>query len=657
MPGTISFDGLATGIDTTSLVDQLVTVESRPKILKEAEKVRLENQLSSWQEINTRLLTVSVAANDLSRLATWNSQNVTSSDDSLLTATAALGAPQGTYTLQVDNLARAHQIATPTNPGGGDTGYTANDSLFGTGVLVITVGSTAHTLTLDADSGTLDGVAKAVNDAKIGVTASVIYNGSGYQLLFSADETGVENALSVDASGVAGGEKALPATPEDWATVQAALDASISLGSGAGKITVTSATNTVDTLLQGVTIDLHGAAPGTDVTLTVARNAENLTEKVQTFVDAYNEASVYISEQFAYDPDKDVAGILMGDSALLGVQRSLSGLLQHAVDRGSDYKTLGSVGLKTTETGTLEFDAAVFSGAVQDDFDGVMRLFRNGGDSDHAKVSFVYANDDTRAGAYAVNVTAAATRGSAVGTAAAPTSLTVSTGVNDEITLAVDGAAPVTVTLAAGTYASAQELATELQTRINEAIRGSVTVGFDAGGALQLTSNRYGSASRVALTGGNALAALNLAAATATTGTDVAGTINGEAATGTGQILKGNAGNANTDGLQILVQLDAPGTATLTVTKGVFSRFDEYLTDLTDPFTGAAGLREETLNTSIGNLRARIEEMEGRLDLRRERLLLQFQKMESAVSAFNSQGSFITNALGGLSNNWAWNNK
>ncbi|MBU4270237.1 flagellar hook protein FliD, partial [Candidatus Dependentiae bacterium] len=279
------------------------------------------------------------------------------------------------------------------------------------------------------------------------------------------------------------------------------------------------------------------------------------------------------------------------------------------------------VGLETTETGTLEFDAAVFSGAVQDDFDGVMRLFRNGGDSSHAKVSFVYATDATRAGAYAVNVTSAATRGSAVGTAAAPGSLTVTAGANDAFTLSVDGAAAVTVTLAAGTYASAQELATELQTRINDAIKGSVTVGFGVGGALQLTSNRYGSASQVTLTGGNALAGLNLAAATETAGTDVVGTINGEAATGTGQILKGNTGNANTDGLQVLVQLDAPGTATLTVTKGVFSRFDEYLTDLTDPFTGASGLREKTLNTSIGNLQARIEEMGERLDAKRERLL------------------------------------
>jgi flagellar hook-associated protein 2 len=433
------------------------------------------------------------------------------------------------------------------------------------------------------------------------------------------------------------------------------VDATVSLGSGAGKISVTSASNTVDTLLQGISIDLHGAAPGTDVTLTVARSAEDLTEKVQTFVDAYNEAAAYISQQFAYDPDEDVAGILMGDSALLGVQRSLSGLLQHAVDRNSDYKTLGAVGLETTETGSLTFDGAVFSAAVQDDFDGVMRLFRNGGDSSHSKVSFVYATDATRAGEYLVDVTAAATRGAALGSAAAPGSLTVTAGSNDEITLALDGATDVTLTLTEGTYNSAAEIAAELQAQINEAAAGSVTVSVDAVGAFLVTSDRYGSSSSVGFTGGSALTALGLDAATGTAGTDVVGTIDGEAATGTGQILTGDADNANTEGLQVLAQLDAPGTATLTVTKGVFSRFDEYLTDLTDPFTGAAGLREETLNTSMDNLQATIEEMVERLDAKRDQLLLQFQKMESAVSAFNSQGNFLANALGGLSNNWTWN--
>ena len=56
MPGTISFDGLATGINTTETVDKIIEVASRPKILKEAEKVRYENQRDSWQEINSKLL-------------------------------------------------------------------------------------------------------------------------------------------------------------------------------------------------------------------------------------------------------------------------------------------------------------------------------------------------------------------------------------------------------------------------------------------------------------------------------------------------------------------------------------------------------------------------------------------------------------------------
>jgi flagellar hook-associated protein 2 len=498
-------------------------------------------------------------------------------------------------------------------------------------------------------------VAKAVNDADIGVMASVVYNGSGYQLMLASDETGVANALSVDASALVGGEKALPAAPGDWATVQSALDATVTLGSGAGQISVTSPTNTVDSLLDGITLNLHSAAAGTEVTLSVARDTADLTEKVQTFVDAYNDTAGYISKQFAYDADEDVAGILTGDSALLRVQRSLNELLSRTVDRSSDYTSLSSVGLTTTETGALEFDASEFTEAIGDDFQDVMRLFRNGGDSTHSQVSFVYATGNTRAGEFVVDVTAAATRGTATGSAAAPGSLTITEASNDEITLSVDGASEVTVSLAAGTYSSAQELATEIQTRINEAILGSVTVGIDGSGAFAITSDRYGSASSVALNGGNALGDLNLSGATATAGADVVGTINGEAATGTGQLLRGDSGNENTDGLQVLVELDAPATATLTVTKGVFSLFDERLSSLTDPFSGTVGLRESNLNSMIERTATRIEELEQRLVLRRERLLQQFVQMETAVGELNSQGNYLANTLAGLSANWNWN--
>lgn len=654
MAGTITFDGLATGINTTELVDKLVVVESRPKILKEAEKVRLENQLSTWQEINSKLLSVQIAANDLSRLATWNTQTVRSGNEDVLTATAALGAPQGTYTVQVEALARNHQLATRANPAGGDAGYASEGALFGTGELKLTVGGVEHTLTLDATNNTLGGVAQAINGAKLGVTASVIYNGSGYQLLLASNKTGVENALSVDALGLdTTGTRSLDA----WATVQEAADAQVSLGSGAGKITVSSASNTVSSLLQGITLNLKSAAPGTDVTVTVARSAESLTEKMQAFADAYNEAASYISQQFAYNPDKNVAGILMGDATLLGVQRALGQMLTHAVASGSAYGVLSSVGLTAGDGGTVSFNAARFAQAVEDDFEGVMRLFRSGGTSSHTQVSYTFSSGATKAGTYVVDVTAPATRALLIGTGAP--SLTV-TGANDELTLRIDGGAQVTVKLAQKTYASAQELAEELQGQINRLSSAKVSVSVDASGALGIQSERYGSGSRIAIVGGSAVTntgsdgKLGFAVATAS-GTDVQGTINGEPATGTGQVLRGKAGNPNTEGLQVLAQLDAPGTATLTVTKGVFSRFDEYLSSLTDPISGALGRREESVNTSIRNLTLRIAEMEERLETRRLSLTAQFIRMEKAVSQFNSQGNYLTNALSGLSKSWSWN--
>lgn len=654
MAGTISFDGLATGIKTSDTVDKLIAVESRPKILKEAEKVRVENQLATWREINSRLLTVKVAANDLSRLATWNTQTVASSREETLTATAALGAPEGTYTLRVEALAKAHQLATAATPTGvpPDPGYATADSRFGTGTLKVSVGTLEHSFTLNDTNNSLAGVAKAVNDARIGVSAAVVYNGSGYQLLLTSGKTGTENTLSIDASGVdVTGARAL----DSWTTVQGAQDAVVALGSGEHAIRVTSASNSVSTLLQGVTLNLKTADAGQDVTVSVSRNTSGLTEKVQAFVDAYNEAASYIKEQFAYDGDKKVAGILMGDATLLGVQRSLNSLLLRAVDRTSAFKSLSSVGVTLSDTGALGFNAAKFSDAASADFDGVMRLMRTGGDSTHTKISFVFAGAKAQAGTHSVDVTAPATRASAAGNTAA--GLTVGAQ-NEDLTLAIDGRAAVTVKLKHGAY-TADTLAAEIQAKINAAGAAKVLVTA-ADGKLSITSERYGAGSRVQLTGGTALTNtglggnLGLGLGTAT-GTDVGGTIGGEPATGTGQILRGNAGNAKTDGLQVLAQADVPTTATVTVTKGLFSQLDEYLSGLTDPLSGASSLREEALTKSVASLQARMEEMDVRLTSRRESLLRQFLQMEKAVGQFNSQGNYLSNALSGLSNNWRWN--
>lgn len=647
MPGTISFDGLATGINTTETVDKLIEVESRPKILKEAEKARLENQLTAWQEVNSKLLDLRTQAQEIWKSSTWATLTATSSNEGILTATASADAQAGTYTVEVTQLARAHQISTG--------GHSSDLDTVGTGTLTVTVGAKSAEITVDASNNTLRGLADAINQADVGATASVIYDGSQYRLLVTSDETGTENTVSLSASGFT----------LTTSTVQEAQDAQVKFGSGAGAITITSGSNEIDDVIPGVTLNLVNASPGTPVTISMSRDTSAVEEKIQAFVDAYNTAMEFIGEQFDFDPQTNQGGILMGDRTLLTIQTRIQSIVSSPVATGGDFTSLRSVGLEVDNDGVLSFDASKFREAVARDPDAVKNLFRTSGRTEHAKVSFVYAGKDAvepSAGGYSVVITQAAER-AAVTAASAVGSLTIDSS-NDTLTLALDGAGSFTVSLEQKTYASVADLAAEIQAKVNAAAPdGTELAVSESGGVLTLTSQRYGSASKVELIGGNALANLGFTAGDADTGVDVAGTINGESATGTGQTLTGDKGNPKTSGVVLKVELtaqdllDAGGSVTTTLhfAKGVGNQFDEYLQGLTQPLIGTIGMKQTALEDSIDSMAEYIAELEERLDQRRESLLEQFYRMEQAVNEFNSQGNYLVNALSGLNANWKWN--
>lgn len=647
MPGTISFDGLATGINTTETVDKLIEVESRPKILKEAEKARLENQLSAWQEVNTKLLDLRTQAQEIWKASTWTTLSATSSNENILTATASSDAQPGTYTIEVSQLARAHQISTG--------GYASDLDTVGTGTLNVTVGAKSVDITVDASNNTLRGLADAINQADVGATASVIYDGSQYRLLVTSDQTGTANTVSLTATGFT----------LTTSTVQDAQDASIKFGSGTGAITITSSSNQVEDVIPGVTLNLVNASPGTQVTVSMSRDTSGVEEKIQAFVDAYNTAMEFIGEQFKFDPQKNQGGILMGDRTLLTIQTRIQSMIASPVATGGDITSLRSIGLKLDDDGVLSFDTAKFQEAVAQDPEAVKNLFRTSGRTEHAKVSFVYAGKDAvepSSTGYQVVITRAAERAAVTG-ASAVGSLTIDS-TNDTLTLALDGGTSFTVTLEQKTYASAADLAAEIQAKVNAAAPTGAEVSVsESGGTLTITSQRYGSASQVQMIGGNALANLGFTTGDQDTGVDVAGTINGESATGVGQTLTGDDGNAKTDGVTLKVELTAADltaaggsvTTTLHFAKGVGNKFDEYLQGLTQPLIGTIGMKETALESSIDSMAEYIKELEDRLDQRRESLLEQFYRMEKAVNEFNSQGNYLMNALSGLNANWKWN--
>ena len=140
----------------------------------------------------------------------------------------------------------------------------------------------------------------------------------------------------------------------------------------------------------------------------------------------------------------------------------------------------------------------------------------------------------------------------------------------------------------------------------------------------------------------------------AVTGRDIAGTIGGEGATGTGQILKGNTGNANTDGLSVMYTgtSDQTNAGTLTMTIGLAELFDRVLFNITDTYDGYVSFKQDSLQDRIQDLGEQIENMEARLDKKMENMINRFVAMELALSEMQNQSSWLTGQLNAASGGW-----
>ena len=231
----------------------------------------------------------------------------------------------------------------------------------------------------------------------------------------------------------------------------------------------------------------------------------------------------------------------------------------------------------------------------------------------------------------------------------------------------MDSKPPASIVLADGTY-SATAIAQELQSKINanSLLSGAgVSVNID-GGNVRITSQSFGFASNVAVTGGTALATLGFAGTESGQGQDVVGKyiVNGkeEIAKGVGQLLVGDSANANTADLQVRVTLSdaqlnptAP-EADLTVTRGLASRLGQVLNKYLDPINGRLKTIDQTLQGSVDDIQKSIDRQNAALKDKQQNLIQQFAALEGTVAKLKSTGDFLTgqfaslNAIGKSSN-------
>jgi flagellar hook-associated protein 2 len=445
-------------------------------------------------------------------------------------------------------------------------------------------------------------------------------------------------------------------------TVQTAQDASVTLGSGAGALTVTSPTNQINNLIAGVTLQLQGANPGNPVSITVASDTSGAQKAIDSFVTDYNSLMTYIGQQNSYDPTTNTAGPLFGDNSINEIVNQLQSKVQSVVPGANpQMNQLGALGITFDSTGQLQVNDTTLGNVLGGSIPGVTlgdikNLFGMSASSNNPGVQFIAGTDQTNASAtpYSVKITQAATQASITATNALASQTTID-GANDTFTLSLDGQSS-TLTLSDGAY-SQTALAQMLQSAINndsDLAGRQISVGVQ-GNQLTFTSASFGSQSQINIGSGSANTALGLSGTEASQGTDVVGSyvVNGvtEAAQGIGQFLTGDQANANTSGLEVRVtlspsQVGAGTQSNLTVSRGIASQLDSLMNQLTDPQTGRLTTIDNGFNTELTSLQAQATQLTNAMNAKQQALETEFANMEATLAQLQAASSAISSLSG-----------
>ena len=570
-------------------------------------------------------------------------------------ALSTLGLTSGANSVGVDGIVKVDGTSTTLtaiNPSGtvtlnapaGTISATVASSPGVSGSLVST-GSASASL-VSTGNGSLSSLVANLNNAGLGLSATAVQEASGqYRLQIAADGTGLAGSVSLDTSSLAGGALS------GLSTITAAQNAQVTVG-GANGYTLQSSSNNFTNLLQGTTVTVASLG---STTVTVSPNASGEASAVSSLVSAANQALSDISSLAGYNESTKTAGPLMGSAVVSSLQQAVLSTFA-SVAGTSGLGSASSVGITLTSTGSINFNQSTFETAFNNNPTNVASLFTAGGTfsanspSNAGQVSFVYADPETQSGSYDVSISQSATQ--ATDSGAVLSGGLVTTG--EQLTIA-SGGTNAQYTVNAGQ--SVSQVATGLN-QLFAANGLSLSAFVSNGDQLQVVSDAFGSAASFSVTSNSSAAGTTgLGGPTAGTpanfaGTDVAGTIDGIAATGDGQVLTAPSTNSTLHGLSLLVTTSGvssptdlgtftykPGLAQqlLTIAQGASNASTGSLSDAINSLSNEA----TGLNSQITNY-TKLEEQQQTL------LTNQFAQMESTLGTLKNESSALTSQINNL---------
>jgi flagellar hook-associated protein 2 len=357
-------------IDVRSLVSQLVAAERKPlddQVARATSKVT--TQISATSALMGALSAFQNTLNNLKTTTAFSSRTTASTDADIVTATATATAAPGRYDIEVERLASAQQISSAVPFAQGST------QVVGTGTLTLSLGATSFTVNIGSTNNTLADIRNAINSAadNPGINASIINASDGAHLVLTSTKTGAANPIQVTQSGTLSQLEYSSGNQANYTQLRGAEDALVTV---AGQYQATSATNVVEGVIDGVSLNLVSAEPGTTVSVDVLFDKKAAKDKITAFVAGYNSLRGMLTRLGGYDSASKTAGPMLGDALLSGIDAEIRRTLSTPVEAAGDVvQTLASIGITTQKDGTLSVEAAKLDSALANNFDAVSRLF------------------------------------------------------------------------------------------------------------------------------------------------------------------------------------------------------------------------------------------------------------------------------------------
>ena len=434
--GRIQLSGGSSNIDFVDVVDKMIAARRIPADSLEKRIESNDDKLKALKDLQKLMGTLKDSMANLYGATSFDksknifeSKQIYASTDSSTTAgeligiTASNAAATGSYSFEVDQIATKHKLSSDTI--GVAAGADAT-GISGTGQFTITGGTGSSQITVNAGD-TLQDIRDKINNLKdsTGVQASVIkVSPTESTLIFTSTSEGEDNRISFsdDTGAVLQNLGVLsdPTTINAANVIDGGNNALIKLDG----VTVSRSSNEFSDLVDGLSISLYDAEPGTKIKIDVEQDLNQAKTAIVGFVDAYNAVQSFINEKTFVDPTTGEASedaTLLGNSTVKTIESALQQIAgsfaQGVTDRADkdDYSVLAEIGIDFIAYGTnqdpllnntLQIDETKLNDALLKEPDEVMELFLFRSKSDNSDLTMTGFSGKTNAAEYSFNIDA-----------------------------------------------------------------------------------------------------------------------------------------------------------------------------------------------------------------------------------------------------------